>query len=353
MREVRVDIVGQTDANGNASIRVPLDNTGEFQNLKFSAGLPTGSAEWAITASGTTLTFGRGRRVTLGPELIKPQDVSATVVAITNGPVNALVLGSASGQAGTEREMLLVHQPVPNTITLETFASQLLLASITTPGNGILQTKTVPVPPNLAAIGYLVTGSLPQTTRVVAVGITTSHVWFDVNPSLVGQFNIYKFTDKSDSQVQFQVQDNGSAPITAFLIGFSYTALTVVEQEQGTTFQVLQNPGPGEWKADAGTPGAGANATASQAGTAGKSLICRWLHAELVASGAANAVTRWSLTDGTFTLNGTMGVQAAGSSQQLALAGMQIKAAVGAALTLTISGLANAFATCSMGGDLE
>lgn len=186
MRNVRVDITGTTDANGNAKIKIPLDNTGEYQNLKFAVGFTgAGTAEWAVLASGTQLTFGRGRRVTLGPEFITPQDVSSLIISVTGGPPSAAVLGSASGSAGTFYEMLSTWVPAPNTIALDSAAPIIRLGDVRATANQTLS-KSFPLPPGALAIGFLVDsfGAVASPTLVQVSGDQTLFNYLvDFNPT--------------------------------------------------------------------------------------------------------------------------------------------------------------------------
>lgn len=117
MRPLRVDLTGTTDASGNASIRVKLPVTGEWHDVKFALST-TGPAEWALLVSGTAITYGRGRRVTLGPELI--QDGEQVTVTVTGGPVLAPIIGSATGRSGDPDTITAQWGPQPNTIALDT-----------------------------------------------------------------------------------------------------------------------------------------------------------------------------------------------------------------------------------------
>jgi hypothetical protein len=116
VRPLRVDLTGTTDASGNASIRVKLPVTGEWHDVKFALST-TGPAEWALLVSGTAITYGRGRRVTLGPELI--QDGEQVTVTITGGPVLAPIVGSATGRSGDPETITAQWGPQPNTIALD------------------------------------------------------------------------------------------------------------------------------------------------------------------------------------------------------------------------------------------
>lgn len=116
MRPIRVDITGTTDKNGNFSQVVRLDKTDEWRNIKVAIGT-VGPAEWSLSTANTPLTYGRGRRVTLGPELLYPFDT--LTVACTGGPVSATVTGSATGTSGTEEEVIPTYAPSPNTIALD------------------------------------------------------------------------------------------------------------------------------------------------------------------------------------------------------------------------------------------
>lgn len=124
MRPVRIDITGTTDANGAFSQVIRLDKTGEWRNLKVAIGT-TAPAEWSLSVSGTPVTYGRGRRVTLGPELLQPFDT--LTVACVGGPANTALQGSCAGLAGSEGEILPGYVPAPNTIALDVTAPRVQL----------------------------------------------------------------------------------------------------------------------------------------------------------------------------------------------------------------------------------
>ena len=117
MRDFKVDLSATTDANGNATIPVPIPQSGEWHNLKFTFSL-SGIADWTVSVAGTPVTHGRGRRVTIGPELIRDHD--KVVVSLLNGPPVTSVVGSANGISGSMNEVLQSFIPQPNTIALDT-----------------------------------------------------------------------------------------------------------------------------------------------------------------------------------------------------------------------------------------
>jgi hypothetical protein len=120
-----------TDANGNATFDLGLERTGEWRDVKVSASLPA-PAEWALFTGGSPLTFGRGRRVTLGPELLEPFDTLQ--LAVTGGPPSQPIVGAVTGKAGSMEEIVSAYAPAPNTIALDTSGFLLLTDSIDTAG---------------------------------------------------------------------------------------------------------------------------------------------------------------------------------------------------------------------------
>lgn len=136
MRVIRVDLAKTLDANGAGIIPVKLPVTGSWVNAKLSLTAPA-SAEWAVVVSGTPVTYGRGRRVTLGPEVI--QDGETVSVQITGGPPGGQVTGSLNGKAGTPEEVLADYAPQPNTIALDTTSPRQALTPQT-----VATTKTPP-----------------------------------------------------------------------------------------------------------------------------------------------------------------------------------------------------------------
>jgi hypothetical protein len=116
MRPLRIDVTGTTDKAGNASIPVKLPVNGEWHDVKFALST-SGPAEWALLVSGTAITYGRGRRVTLGPELI--QDGEQVTITVTGGPVLSPIIGSATGRSGDPDTITAQWGPQPNTIALD------------------------------------------------------------------------------------------------------------------------------------------------------------------------------------------------------------------------------------------
>ena len=116
MRPILIPVAAKTDANGAASIDVRLERTGDWRAVKIALGT-TGPAEWSAVQSGVPVTFGRGRRVTLGPELMQPDDTLK--IEVTGGPVLAQITGSVSGMGGTMQEIVDAFKPAPNTIALD------------------------------------------------------------------------------------------------------------------------------------------------------------------------------------------------------------------------------------------
>lgn len=136
MRPILIPVAAKTDANGAASIDVRLERTGDWRAVKIALGT-TGPAEWSAVQSGVPVTFGRGRRVTLGPELMQPDDTLK--IEVTGGPVLAQITGSVSGIGGTMQEIIEAFKPEPNTIALDTSTSrQKLFPDGTTPATSLL-----------------------------------------------------------------------------------------------------------------------------------------------------------------------------------------------------------------------
>lgn len=183
MRIVRVDLVGTTDGSGNATIKVPLPFTGAWYNVKFPLSL-SAPAEWAVLISGTPFTYGRGRRVTLGPELI--QDGETVTISVTSGPPNAAISGSMNGSAGFPEEILASYTPQPNTIALDATAQRRALVTsatnpFTVPGNGIAQTRSVNIQGGIVAIRLLAQHALPLLGATISyrvIGDQTSNVYW-------------------------------------------------------------------------------------------------------------------------------------------------------------------------------
>lgn len=149
MRPLRQDVTGTIDANGNATIPIKLPATGEWHELKIALST-SGPAEWAILVSGTAVTYGRGRRVTLGPELI--QDGETVTVTVTGGPPSQAIIGAITGKSGTPEEMLASYGPQPNTIALDAVQ----------PRQRLFPTGTA-IPVNPAAPSFTIASGATQT----------------------------------------------------------------------------------------------------------------------------------------------------------------------------------------------
>lgn len=152
MRPIFIPVVGTTDATGAATLQIPLERTGDWRNVKFVL-QTSGSAEWAVLKTGSPINFGRGRRVTLGPELLEPQDT--VTVSVSGGPPSAAITGSVSGKGGAASEIIGDFVPAPNTIALDVSSPLELLGTITTVGNGDTVSASFPIRPGTQGIAYI------------------------------------------------------------------------------------------------------------------------------------------------------------------------------------------------------
>jgi len=190
MRRILIPVGGRsTDASGAATFDLGLEKTGDWRNVKVSL-QTTGPAEWGLFSGGAPLTFGRGRRVTLGPELLEPQD--QLQVQVSGGPVSQPILGAVSGLGGTMEEIVSGFNPAPNTIALDTSATRqkLFPVGVTPPTNLITPSFTVAsggtsgalhfqLPAGTVAVRFLVTAlGLLFTYRLMVLGVQSVEQYY-------------------------------------------------------------------------------------------------------------------------------------------------------------------------------
>jgi len=190
MRPIFIPLAGATDANGNATIQVPLERTGDWRNVKFALGT-TGPAEWAVLKTGTALTYGRGRRVTLGPELLEPQDTVS--VSVSGAPVNAAISGSVSGLGGTMSEIMATFSPAPNTIALDSANPRQQLF----PAGGPGPTTGTGIPTSFQVASGGLSGakvfSIPTGTAALRIMVTAGGLFFAYNLLVVGSQSVEQY----------------------------------------------------------------------------------------------------------------------------------------------------------------
>lgn len=276
MRPLRQDVTGTTDTSGNATIRIVLPSTGEWHELKVSLST-TGPAEWAILVSGTAITYGRGRRVTLGPELI--QDGEIVTIAVTGGPTASAIIGAVTGKSGTPEEILSAYSPQPNTIGLDATAPrQKLYAVGTTPTSAASPSFVVPAGSTTFATFILPAGATelrilpvrvpnappPISFILSVVGLTTGVSYF---PGTLGSGTMTSpagtVTVPVDLEWDPSVQIVVNAGSSVQDINVFVTALFAVEsvgQGGAATAVTLQNALAAPWQAARNAP-APVNAT--------------------------------------------------------------------------------------------
>lgn len=218
MRDVRVDLAGTTDANGNATIKVPLPFTGAWYDLKFPLGLPS-AAEWAVLVSGTPLTYGRGRRVTLGPELIR--DGETVTISVTGGPVNAPIVGSANGKAGTPDEILAGFTMSPNTIALDAATPEINIGRLDA-AQALATVKDLPLPPGTLAVGFVVNldGANVTPFQILIQGNVTKQFYMQAATFPSGQGVQAALVSVSDTSVRCSVSAPAGGPSSATFLAF-------------------------------------------------------------------------------------------------------------------------------------
>lgn len=271
MRPLYVDINGTTDASGNATIPVALPRmTGRWHNAKFSLSL-SGSAEWAILVNGRPYTYGRGRRVTLGPELI--QDGQTATVSVIGGPTNATVDGTATGVSGDPAEIMAAYTPSPNTIALDTANQRLQLYPDGTPASsrGVAPTfpsftvgsngtasKTITILPTQTNLRIMVVGSTQFRLQVAGhetgEGYLTS-VLVDGSSNFSTANSPFRPIDirvepSWDTQVDITITDQSSTASSVYVSALFGTETTVLAgaTTQLPVFSISTTP-PLPWQA--------------------------------------------------------------------------------------------------------
>lgn len=325
MRQFRQDLTGKTDANGNASITINMPQTGEWHELKVAASI-SAQAEWALIVSQSPYTYGRGRRVTLGPELIR--DNESVTVTVTAGPPNAQIIGTVTGKSGTSDEMLASYGPQPNTIAVDTSAPTILLGTVTAVGGGIGGTGTFNVPLNAYALALLpeLAGVAATITALNVQGVTSSDFYlrdlsFPGGALPAAPIYVPLGTQPIDTQVTvgFSVSGGAGQPainVIALLAPIATASiLTGVGNVSITNGQdTSTNAGgsvpvvpaefytPAPWQAPAFNAGINAvsvNSGASQLIIAASALKTVYLHEFSFSQDGANAASHWTLQDTT------------------------------------------------------
>jgi len=314
MRRILIPIGGKsTDANGNATFDLGLERTGDWRNVKVAASL-SGAAEWALVSGGSALTFGRGRRVTLGPELLEPFDTLTLQVA--GGPPNQPITGTVSGMAGDQDEISGTFTPAPNTIALDTAPTGVpilpLAGTSLTSGNFV---NCQPLPIGTTYVRVWMAPSTPATVQLIGLA----------NPSVFGGLNRIYYQENAPTSTGFyrdvevdpeleltlRFNNNGAGTINGLVITAhtdpvppdvfnSQPAIPVnVQPASGADFPV-HNTTAAPWQAAASNAGVAAtsvNAGASLtliAAVAGKTV---YLHGYSFSQDGANAAAQWQLQD--------------------------------------------------------
>jgi hypothetical protein len=367
MRPFRDDLTGKTDANGNATLKVKLPQTGEWHDLKVALGM-AGGAEWALLLSGTAVNYGRGRRVVLGPELV--QDGETLTVSVTGGPPNMSILGAVTGKSGAIQEVLASFVPQPNTIALDTTSPSLYATTITL--DTATATKLVNVIPSPGTQAVLVDLLTIGFTNLVISGHVSGEVYF--TQAIPGQGTFAALiTDARDTSVDISVSHNLAAGQDVADVSFTAAATVALlasnsqVQIRGTAsvdvansrnrFLGVVSEQSYDAFGDSGEPAGGVVATVTIAAAgAGLRNVAAYVMGELVgAAGVAAGVTRLRLRDGasgagTILRSWVMGVSGVGAGSYVELSGLAIPGTANTAMTLEFSGLfANAFESVGLG----
>lgn len=244
MRRILVPVAATTDANGNATITIPLERTGEWRNVKVALST-TAPAEWALSSAGNQVNYGRGRRAVLGPELLEPEDT--LVVTVTGGPVKAAISGTASGVAGSSAEIISSYQAAPNTIALDTSLVSKVLGTLTVAGGGQAGTATYPIPPGTLGLAFVwqTTPANLVPSVLTLTGGQSGVRYLNTPPATVLADANEVFTDL-DTTVTLNVTTNGSATSTTVtVIGLPYNPRMRVTSLSSTQLSVsLHDPIP-------------------------------------------------------------------------------------------------------------
>jgi len=256
VRPFRQDVTGVIDANGNASMSVKLPGTGEWHALKVSLST-SGPAEWAILVSGTAITYGRGRRVTLGPELI--QDGETVAITVTGGPPAATIIGAVTGKSGTPDEILLSYVPQPNTIAVDTASTAIVLQRIPVAAGGNANVA-ISVPTGTVAVGWQLDALVGDGQGPLAVSFTGIQ-----SGDLVGSW-AFPFSGQAlfavplgpaDTSIRVSVTARGASACAIYVLAWSAAPAaplpTTVEASTGAELlavsEALATPAP--WQAAA------------------------------------------------------------------------------------------------------
>jgi len=287
MRPIFIPIAQKTDRNGAATFDAGLERTGDWRNIKAALQLPSG-AEWALLKGGSPLTFGRGRRVTLGPELLEPFDTLQ--IQVTGGPPSSQILGSISGLAGAHDEIAPGFAPAPNTIALDTSAQSNLVATLTVPASGFTTFTAFNIPAGLRGLAFICDDKNAVTVSSIQ-GAQTSAFYFGGTVfagvgSLISGYTVVTFTtDLSllDSQVILTLLNTTGAQRKVWVL-----ALNDIEAQA----QVLQFPfvwqSPSTFAAINVSINSAASATLLAAPASGRN----YLHGWSIGQDGANAAGR-------------------------------------------------------------
>jgi len=247
MRRILIPIGGKsTNSKGAATFDLGLEKTGDWRNIKVSLQI-AGPAEWGLFSGGAPLTFGRGRRVTLGPELLEPQD--QVQVQVTNGPASQPILGAVSGLGGTMEEIVGGFNPAPNTIALDAIPLQSEIGTITTTGTGLPTSQTFPVPAGTLGIQFITYNTpfaLPATVSIVG-DVTGDAYLFDNLPALAIGADMARWIPPDANAICSVIDAGTPAKVTFVALGFSPTFN--VRNGGGVPLTVVASSSPPAWQA--------------------------------------------------------------------------------------------------------
>ena len=248
VRHFEDDISGNADINGNISL--PWHGmTGQYASLLLIAQAAAGSPSWTVKINGSPVNVGRGPNSPLSLPILKPGD--ALILSGSGIQPSGAVTGHFVGYAADELyELRGYTPPQPNTIALDVSAGlEVLLTLPRTPN--LTTTKTIPLPANTIAVGYLIRGSTGNYTQVQIVGHGTGDTYVNDTSGFLNTSPIPVLIDPADTSIDVTVVGTALFQINA--IDFiAWQTPVPVAMARATIVQEGTNPPL--WQAPNGRP---------------------------------------------------------------------------------------------------
>jgi hypothetical protein len=360
MRPVLIPVTGTTDASGNATLILPLERTGEWRNIKIALGT-TGAPEWAVLRSGAPVTYGRGRRVTLGPELCEPFDV--LTVSVTGAAALAPITGTVSGVSGSGPEVLPTYVPAPNTIALDTSSPSLTLVTQKTLAHAVQTSVDVQLTPGFHALGFLTTAPLNIASVVSITGDQTGASYFEGSSIFMSGFTVVPIVAPNpllDTTVTVKVLNNSpSTDYTLWVFGLlDVEAMQTLNSGLPGTDLLVQNDIPAAWQTPNVAPLSVERSTTGttpvRAGVAGQTIrVFGWqLQADAGAVAPSGQTVAVLEDDSLGSPNGRIGMIAASGAAVGMISGYHagVPLTIGAGLRLNVSSIGSGVAVRALVG---